>query len=166
MAQVEIEVVDPEHPDARYCVGEYFAELALRFEGGFDPALSVGPPLSELRSPAGLFLLATLDGEPVGCAGLKLPPGEPAYVKRMWVAPAARGHGLGRRLLGELERRAAEAGAPAIQLETNRSLNEAIALYRSAGYREVEAFNDERYGDHWFEKRLDQAVTPAEDGAL
>ena len=73
----------------------------------------------------------------------------------MWVADAARGLGIGRRLLGELERRAPEAGVRTVRLETNRALEEAIGLYRSAGYREVEAFNDEPYAHHWFEKRLD-----------
>ena len=72
----------------------------------------------------------------------------------MWVDPGARGLGLGRRLLRELERHAGEAGATTLHLETNGSLVEAIALYRSAGYEEVPAFNDEPYAHHWFEKRL------------
>ena len=72
----------------------------------------------------------------------------------MWVAPEVRGLGLGRRLLGSLESRAAAAGARTARLETNGALTEAIALYRSAGYREVPAFNDEPYAHHWFEKTL------------
>ena len=71
----------------------------------------------------------------------------------MWVSPDARGLGLGRRILLELERRAQIAGAPAARLETNRSLEEAIHLYRTSGYSEVAAFNDEPYAHHWFEKR-------------
>jgi ribosomal protein S18 acetylase RimI-like enzyme len=100
------------------------------------------------------MLLATLHGEPVGCGAIKLDWGAPPYIKRMWVAPSARGLGLGRRLLGELEARAAGAGARVVQLETNGSLREAIALYRAAGYREVPPFNDEPYAHHWFEKAL------------
>ncbi len=72
----------------------------------------------------------------------------------MWVAPEARGIGLGRRLLAELERLAYERGARTIRLETNKNLSEAIELYRSSGYREIPPFNDERYAHHWFEKRL------------
>jgi len=72
----------------------------------------------------------------------------------MWAAPAVRGLGLGRRLLTELEAAAAAGGARALRLETNRSLEEAIGLYRAAGYREVPAFNDEPYAHHWFEKTL------------
>jgi ribosomal protein S18 acetylase RimI-like enzyme len=70
------------------------------------------------------------------------------------VSESARGLGLGRRLLEELEARAIESGAPMARLETNRHLIEAIGLYRSAGYREVPAFNDEPFADHWFEKEL------------
>ncbi len=83
-----------------------------------------------------------------------LKPARPAYIKRMWVDPGARGLALGRRLLAELEALAAEQGATAVQLETNRALVEAIAMYRTAGYDEVAPFNDERYADHWFEKPL------------
>ena len=75
----------------------------------------------------------------------------------MWIAPDARGLGLGRRLLGELERLAREARAAVIRLETNQALREAISLYRRSGYVEVDAFNDEPYAHHWFEKRLGSA---------
>src|SRR5204862_3235406 len=124
-----------------------------RFEAGFDASQSTLPDAAQLTPPAGLFLVARLRGPPVGCGGLKL-HGEAADVKRMWVAPSVRGLGLGRRILQELEERGREAGAKIIRLETNRSLNEAISLYRAAGYREVDAFNDELYAHHWFEKRL------------
>jgi ribosomal protein S18 acetylase RimI-like enzyme len=70
------------------------------------------------------------------------------------VAEEARGTGLGRRLLIELEDRAARSGATVARLETNRALTEAIAMYRSSGYAEVPAFNDEPFAHHWFEKRL------------
>jgi len=72
----------------------------------------------------------------------------------MWIASDARGLGLARRLLAQLEERASAAGSGVIRLETNRTLHEAITLYRSAGYREVAAFNDEPYANHWFEKVL------------
>jgi ribosomal protein S18 acetylase RimI-like enzyme len=72
----------------------------------------------------------------------------------MWVAPAARGIGLGARLLAELEARAAAHQVRTLRLETNRALSEAIGLYRAAGYREVDAFNHEPYAHHWFEKTL------------
>jgi DNA-binding MarR family transcriptional regulator len=151
---VEIRRADPSEPDARTCLAAYVAELEQRFENGFDPARSTLPHFEELRPPGGELLVASLHGEPVGCGGLVLHAGEPPIVKRMWVAENVRGLGLGRRLLAELERRAAETGASVVRLETNEALVEAIALYRSAGYREIEPFNDEPYAHHWFEKEL------------
>jgi DNA-binding MarR family transcriptional regulator/GNAT superfamily N-acetyltransferase len=153
-ALVRVDVVDPERPEAQFCLRAYFAELARRFDAGFDPGRSISADAAELRLPAGAFLLATLRGEPVGCGALKLHGRDPAELKRMWVADEARGLGLGRRLLRELERVAAANGATIVRLETNRSLREAIRLYRSSGYDEVAAFNDEPYAHHWFEKRL------------
>ena len=151
---VRVGVRDPRHPDARRCLRAYAEELAGRFDGGFDPALSITAADHEMTPPAGLFLVAALHGEAVGCGALKFHPGAPAELKRMWVDPSARGLGLGRRLLAELETRAAAHGVRVLRLETNRVLAEAIALYRAAGYREVAAFNDEAYAHHWFEKEL------------
>ena len=151
---VTITVTDPAGADARWCIEQYFAELGDRFEDGFDPAISIAAPIDELKPPTGLLLVAHLRRRPVGCGALKIRPGRPVELKRMWVSPDVRGLGLGRRLLRELERQAATAGADTVRLETNRSLTEAIALYRKAGYREVEAFNSEAYAHHWFEKRL------------
>ena len=154
MVEVEIAPIDPSHPHAQHCLHEYFAELDRRFDTGFDPAQSIPAAAEEMRPPAGLFLVATLRADPIGCGALKFHGSEPAELKRMWVAESARGLGLGRRLLEELEHHAAENGAPAVRLETNKSLVEAIALYRSAGYVEVAPFNHETYADHWFEKRI------------
>jgi DNA-binding MarR family transcriptional regulator/GNAT superfamily N-acetyltransferase len=151
---VDISIQDPRRPAARACLAAYVDELADRFDGEFDPGYSTSAADEEMTPPAGLFLVATLHGDPVGCVGLTLHGRRPAEIKRMWVAPTARGLGLGRRLLGEIERQAAEHDVRTLRLETNRSLFEAIGLYRAAGYREVAPFNDEPYAHHWFEKRL------------
>jgi DNA-binding MarR family transcriptional regulator len=152
---VEIAEVDPSRPVAQHCLGEYFAELDRRLSDGFDPAVSRLPDAAELRPPTGVFLVATLRGEPMGCGGLKFHADAPTELKRMWVAPSTRGLGVGRRLLAELEQRARDHGSRVLRLDTNKALTEAIGLYRSAGYREVPAFNDEAYAHHWFEKPLD-----------
>jgi GNAT superfamily N-acetyltransferase len=151
---VEVAPIDPAHPHARYCLNAYFSELDRRFDTGFDPARSIPADDEELRRPAGLLLVATLDGEPIGCGALKFHGDEPAELKRMWVADSARGLGIGRRLLRELEDNAAKSGVRVLRLETNKTLVEAIALYRSAGYVEVAPFNDETYAHHWFEKQI------------
>ncbi len=147
-------VEDPGSDDAQWCVQQYFGELNSRSNTGFDPSLSISADVAELTPPAGLFLVARLDGRPVGCGALKFHPGAPAELKRMWVARDARGIGLGRRLLAELEQQARAAGVETLRLETNEPLAEAIALYRSSGFNEVPAFNDEPYAHHWFEKHL------------
>jgi DNA-binding MarR family transcriptional regulator/GNAT superfamily N-acetyltransferase len=153
-ALVRIEVVDAVRPEARYCIEAYYAELDRRFDTGFDPAQARMPDPAEMRPPAGLFCVASLRGEPVGCGGLKFHDGDPTELKRLWVDGSVRGLGVGRRLLRELEDRAREAGSDTIRLDTNRTLTEAIALYRSAGYHEIPRFNDEPYAHHFFEKHL------------
>ncbi|MCI2417826.1 MarR family winged helix-turn-helix transcriptional regulator [Saccharopolyspora sp. K220] len=158
---VQIAACDPRHPNARSCLRAYFNELSRRFHSGFDPAQSISADDDELTLPAGVLLVATLHSEPVGCGALKFHGDAPAEIKRMWIAPAVRGLGLGRRLLAELEAHAAANRVRTLRLETNRALDEAIGLYRSAGYREVASFNEEAYADHWFEKHLTDRADPA-----
>ena len=153
-SMVSIGPADPRSPEARSCLRAYFGELSRRFPGGFDPALSIAAADEQLTPPAGLFLIAMLQGEPAGCGTVKYHDSDPAEIKRMWVNETVRGLGLGRRILAELEARAASNGARLLRLESNDTLAEAIGLYRSAGYREVPAFNDEPYAHHWFEKAL------------
>jgi DNA-binding MarR family transcriptional regulator/GNAT superfamily N-acetyltransferase len=150
-AAVEIAVVSPRSAAAAWCLRGYFRELADRFPGGFEPGRSVSAEPEEITPPAGYFMVASLDGQPVGCGALKIqgPTGE---IKRMWVAPAVRGLGIGRRLLGALEERARAAGLRVLRLDTNETLTEARHLYGECGYREVAPFNDNPYAHYWFEK--------------
>jgi DNA-binding MarR family transcriptional regulator/GNAT superfamily N-acetyltransferase len=153
---VTVAVCHPAYPAARACLRAYVEELGRRFDTGFDPARSLPAADQDMSPPAGLFLVATLHSVAVGCGGLKFHGDGPAELKRMWVAPAVRGLGLGRRLLAELEAQAAAPGVAVLRLETNGTLAEAISLYRASGYREVAAFSDEPYAHHWFEKILGQ----------
>jgi DNA-binding MarR family transcriptional regulator/GNAT superfamily N-acetyltransferase len=154
-ASVQITPVDPEHPDARYCLAEYVAELNRRSDRGFDPSVGATALPHEVRPPAGQFFVAYVHGEAIGCGGVKHHRDAPGEIKRMWIAPAARGLGLGRRLLAVLEACAGSGGARVARIETSGVLGEALALYRSAGWVEVPAFNDEPFADHWFEKALE-----------
>src|SRR5439155_21485203 len=133
----------------------YFMEITDRFGRGFDPVHNSAPTLDGFAAPGGTFLVMRLDGALVGCGGFKQVAPDAAYLKRMWVAPEARGLGLGKRLLHALEEKARSRGYAIARLETERSLTEAQQLYRSSGYVEVAPFNDELYAHHWFEKRLD-----------
>ncbi|SRR5216683_541846 len=164
-SSVRIAVCDPRHPLARSCFQAYFSELSGRFSGGFDPARSLSADDAELTPPAGVLLVATLHSDPVGCGAMRFRQDASAQIKRMWVAPTARGLGLGRRLLTGLEAKAAASGVRILRLETNRALEEATGLYRTAGYHEVAAFNDEPYADYWFEKTLDHSRTGNTDQA-
>jgi GNAT superfamily N-acetyltransferase len=150
--RVEIEPVGS--ADASWCLRQYYAELARRFDGGFDPARSISASQAELTPPAGYFVVARSAAGPVGCGALKIKDGRVGEIKRMWVDSSVRGLGVGRRILQVLERKADQRGLRLLRLETNQTLKEAQALYRRSGYREVQAFNDERYAHHWFEKTL------------
>jgi ribosomal protein S18 acetylase RimI-like enzyme len=149
-----VELVDPGDDDAQRCLRAYEAELNERFDAGFDVDSALPLPADDLRPPAGCFLVAYRGGDAVGCGGVKLHRDRPAEIKRVWVDRDARGLGVARLLVAELEARARTAGASAVQLDTNRTLTEAIALYRSLGYRETAPFNREPYAHHWFEKDL------------
>lgn len=154
-AGTRIERVDPSSAAARWCLEQYFRELVERFDAGFDASKSIPASDDEMRPPLGAFLVASVDGENVACGAIRTTAPATGYIKRMWVSSSVRGLGIGRRMLAALEQAGAELGLTTIQLETNRALPEAIQLYRSAGYTEVPAFNDELYAHHWFEKRLD-----------
>src|SRR5438105_7958201 len=153
-ASVQLRATDPEHSDARHCLTAYVAELNRRSDRCFDPSVGATALPHEVRPPAGEFFVAYLHGEAIGCGAVKYHADAPAEIKRMWIAPQARGLGLGRRLLETLEECARASGARVAHIETSAVLTEALALYRSAGWAEVEPFNDEPFADHWLEKKL------------
>lgn len=147
--------------DAHALLGEYFAERALGFpvsQGEYRPAW---PDAAQFTPPAGVFVVAVDEaGEAVGCGGVRRIPSQPGAsaqryeLKHLWLAPSARDAGEGRRLLQELERRAEGFGASEIVLDTNASLEAAGRLYRSSGYVEIEAYNENPNATHWFGRHL------------
>ena len=155
MAEVVIDVVDGGSPAAMWAVEQYVAELAERFPSGFDPGLpSAAEATATFGPPNGLFLVASQDGETVGCGGVQFLDETTAEIKRMWVSGSARGSGLGRRLLARLEDATRAAGRRRVVLDTNGVLDEALALYRSSGYLAVDRYNDNPYATHFFAKDL------------
>ncbi len=152
---IEIIEVDPGDPRAQACMARYYAELAARFERGFDVALSCDPEADEMMRPRGSFLLAVSDEVAVGCAGLKGTDKGYGEVKRVWVDPSVRGLGLSRRLMARLEEVARELGIGVLRLDTNSALPEAVALYRRSGWSEIPRFNEDPYPDLFFEKVLE-----------
>lgn len=152
--RITLDVVAPGDPRAQACIRAYYAELAARFAQGFDAALSRDPDARDMTHPRGAFVIALSDGQAVGCGGLKGSDKGYAEIKRVWVAPSARGLGLASRLMAELEARARGLGVELLRLDTNSALPEAIALYRKLGWSEIARFNDDPYPDLFFEKRL------------
>jgi len=144
--------------DAQRCVASYFEELDKRFENGFDPGS--GGYAGKPADASGTFLIARLHGRAIGCGALKPLDATTGEIKRMWVAPEARGLGVARRLLAALEAEARALGMSRVVLDTNRSLLEAQAMYRKAGYRDIERYNENSYADFFFEKRLDEEAMP------
>jgi DNA-binding MarR family transcriptional regulator/GNAT superfamily N-acetyltransferase len=153
-SSVKVAAESPDTADARLCLSTYFRELAARFESGFDARAGDHADVEDMTPPSGLFMIARLDGDAVGCGGLKRVDKTTGEIKRVWTAPSARGMGIARRMLRTLEAAARKKGLKTLRLDTNRALTEAHALYRSEGYSEVARFNDNPYAHHWFEKQL------------
>ncbi|RUM98206.1 GNAT family N-acetyltransferase [Pseudaminobacter arsenicus] len=152
--RISVEEIDPRSEAARFCLGEYYAELGRRFEKGFDVALSRDPDAAAMVRPRGVFLVAMSDGLAIGCVGMKGTGGGMAEIKRLWVASSARGLGIARRLMAAAETAARELSITTLRLDTNSALPEALQLYRKSGWVEIDRFNDDPYPDHFFEKHL------------
>ena len=140
------------HPDAAALLRSYAVEMEERFAGR-EPC-RVDTKAEEYVAPDGAFLVAYDDGEPVACAGLRRLPDGSGEVKRMYVVPDARGHGLGRRMLERLEQEASGLGYTRLRLDTGAQLTEAKELYRNAGYQEIDDYNGNTAASHWFEKQI------------
>jgi GNAT superfamily N-acetyltransferase len=138
-------------------VATLLAAYVEQLQATFDYQTSRGMPTTPADFDNGrgrFFVVRHDDGTPVGCGGVRLLDPATAEVKRMWLDPSARGHGLGRELLAVLEQAAVELGAERGVLDTFDVLGPAMALYRSAGWQEVPAYNDNRQATHWFAKDL------------
>lgn len=151
---VDVRVVDPGGEDARWCIREYFAYLGSVFPEGFDSDSDPERDRARFGEPDGAFLVAYLDGTPVGCGALQRIGEDAGEIKRMWVAASARGRGLGARILDALEEEARARGFTAVFLDTNDALTPAITMYRSRGYTDIERYNDNPYARLWFRKQL------------
>ena len=139
---------------ARLLMAEYMDEIERRLGRAFDHARYPDPAPSELEPPRGLLLVAFDGDDPVACGAVRVIGPGVAEIKRMYVAPRARGHGLGRTLLGELERGAAELGCCTVRLDTMEQMAEAGALYRSAGYAPIADYNGNPLATVWMERAL------------
>ena len=154
-SEITVAPEDPSAVDALWCIGQYFAELARRFDDGVRPGAE-HPAWARTTSPrprASCLWPATAAARSAAAPCASTAPGPPSssacgsHRRRAAAVSAAASSTCS----SATRRRPAPR---AVRLETNGSLSEAIALYRATGYREVEPFNDEPYAHHWFEKRL------------
>ena len=141
--------------DARFCVGSYFDELDRRMEAWFRPALSRYGDIAEFAGRLGWCCWRGCVASPsvaVRCGSTRTasPRSSACGSRRLCAVSDSAGA-----CSANSNAHARGHGARIVRLDTNHVLAEAIALYRSAGYEQVPAFNDERHADHWFEKRLD-----------
>jgi GNAT superfamily N-acetyltransferase len=151
---IDLHVVDPFAGEAVWAMQQYFDEIDERFAQGFDPGDALTTGLGTMAAPDGAFVVARRGDETVGCGGVQTIGDGIGEIKRMWVSGDARGHGLGKRLLQRLEDESRRLGHHAVRLDTNSQLPEAVAMYRAAGYVEIDRYNDNPYPDHFFEKRF------------
>jgi len=133
------------------CQRAYFAEISIRFGVEFDPYAGENEDLSETRQ---WHVVVLENDDKMGCGSLRDLGMNLAEVKRVWVSPAVRGKGVAGLIMDWLEKKAEEHGFSAIRLDTNKTLNEAQAMYRKRGYYEINRYNDNPFAHHFYEKKL------------
>ncbi|MFE9725219.1 GNAT family N-acetyltransferase [Streptomyces sp. NPDC005794] len=154
--------VTPEHfgsPEATLLRRDYYDEVASRYWGRPATTAEIDDGLrddgvDQLATPTGEFLVGRYEGEAASCAGLRLVDAVTAELTRVFVRPAFRSSGGGGLLLTGIESAARAYGVRRIRLDTRNDLVEARGLYAKHGYREVPAFNQGPYAEHWFAKEL------------
>jgi GNAT superfamily N-acetyltransferase len=140
-------------PGARALLPAYDADIRARYPGS-DVENRPGLEAGYVKPPAGRLVVAYLGPDPVACGAVRRIDERTGEVKSVYVAPEARGRGIGRLIMGRLEQVAEEAGYERVRLDTGDKQPEALALYESLGYREIHDYNGNPYARHWLEKRL------------
>lgn len=153
-SSVVLDRCDAASAEARDAISRYFAELSVRFPQGYEPDEPLDVEVGEFGEDRGAFVLLRNGKDVIGCGGIRPFDDSTVEIRRLWIDPRWRGHGLGRRLLEHLEEIGRGSGAAMVVLDTNESLTEAIAMYESSGYRSVERYNDNPYAHRWFAKDL------------
>ena len=140
-------------PSGEALLAAFMAEIVPLYPG-WTPDTGPSATADELSPPTGLFLVAYVDDEPVGCGGIKRLSDEAAELKRLYVAPTVRNQSVARALVAALEDAARDAGHQVVRLDTGAEQPAAVHLFRSAGYIEIDDYNANPFASYWFEKRL------------
>ena len=151
---IEVRHEPPDSPAATALFDEYMDLVRERAGRDMRDAEHIFATTEAFDGPGSAWLVLYDDGRPVACGGLRPLADETGEIKRMFVSAAARRRGHARRLLGELEGIARDAGKRRIRLLTTELLPEAIALYESCGYTIVSSHIEDGHTDYWLEKDL------------
>jgi GNAT superfamily N-acetyltransferase len=143
-------------PPAQRLLSAFYDEIVPLYPG-WEPGAGPTAEPEEFVPPGGLFLVAWLDAEAVACGGFKRIAPDIAEIKRLYVAPEARGTGTARRLLHRLEAAAAAAGYVRVRLDTGARQPAALALFLRTGYAEIADYNGNPYASYWLEKELERS---------
>jgi GNAT superfamily N-acetyltransferase len=165
-ASVEVRTEPFESAVAQDLVSGFEQSIRDRYEG-WTPTIGPTATAADFAPPTGIFLVAYLDGEPVGCGGLKRLAPDTVEIKRVYLRPDVRGRGVSRALLAALEDAARAAGYALIRLDTGNNQPEALKLFQTSGYEAIPDYNDNPWASYWFEKRLSPSsqASPHADSA-
>ena len=152
--RISVERGDPSDPSSLALVQAMEDEIDELYHDRSGSVRSVTAEPDEMRPPDGDFLVVVHEGRPVGCGGLKRLDDDVGEIKRMYVAPDARGKGLSRMLLEALEDRARELGFTIARLDTGDRQPAAQRLYEGAGYRRIPRYNENDVATRWYERSL------------
>jgi GNAT superfamily N-acetyltransferase len=158
-----VEVAGVNSVEALELLREYYVDVADRYyllhlgRHGTPEEIETGlaeSPSDDLAPPTGVFLLGWYDGEPAGCAGLRLHPNRTAELARVYVRPKYRSTGGGSTLLAAVDQTARDLGVNRIILDTRLDLTEARTLYLNNGYLEVDPHKEDKYAEVFYAKDL------------
>jgi GNAT superfamily N-acetyltransferase len=153
VSDLRFERSDPDQPPA----SELLAEMRVELNDVYESFSRLdNPPLAldEMRGPRGAYIVGYEGDEAVAGGGIRRLEAGAAEIKRMFVRPEARSRGVARALLEALEQTARELGYERVRLDTGPKQVHGLALYRSAGYVDVPAYNDNPFACFWGEKLL------------
>ncbi|MDQ1485562.1 MAG: hypothetical protein QOJ62_1255 [Actinomycetota bacterium] len=156
MSDVEFRVAAFDAPESVVLTDAVQEEYVVRYGGRDETMIDA----AEFSPPHGIFVIGWDADQPVACGGVRLVSPDVGELKRMYVAPQARRRGVARALLQRLEAEAGKLGAAALRLETGLNQPEALALYASAGYLDVEPFG--HYANAPLARHLAKRLEPAE----
>ena len=153
MVDVELRPAVADSSESVRLLAAYEAEL-VSLGVTLNHGWAGGVTTEQLAPPQGAWLVGWRGDEAVCCGGVRLLSPQVSEIKRMYVDPSARGHGLARRMLATLEAAAVDLGATVARLDTGRDMAPAVGLYRATGYVGIDDYNGNPDAGWWFEKAL------------